>query len=50
MDEILCSAQIETLSEGFVLIYEQTKIVPGKKQLEPRNRLLTALPNIECNS
>jgi hypothetical protein len=30
MDEILCSLQIETLSEGFVLLYEQTKPAPGK--------------------
>jgi hypothetical protein len=30
MDEILCSLQIETLSEGFVFLYEQTKLAPGK--------------------
>jgi hypothetical protein len=28
--KILCSPQIETISEGFVLLYEQTKLAPGK--------------------
>jgi hypothetical protein len=30
MDEILFSPQNATLSEGFVLFYEQTKPAPGK--------------------
>jgi len=30
MDEILCSLRIETLSEGFVFLYEQAKPGPGK--------------------
>jgi hypothetical protein len=30
MDEILCSPQIETLSEGFVVLYEQAKPASGK--------------------